>query len=1113
MTLSDLKKYYSEDPQLQSLEAALGLPGSKVNLKGTIGSSSAFIASAIVAKTQGTHVFILPDKEAAVYFMNDLETLGKEDFKILFYPRSARVPYQEEKTENANISMRAEVLNEINKKKDTLAIVTFPEALAEHVVTKKMLSKNTFDLNVGDSFDMEFIDEAFQEFGFEKVDYVFQPGQYAVRGGIVDVFSYSFDYPYRLEFFGDEIDSIRKFDPATQLSVNKMTRATIVPDLKNKFLQESRESFFEFIAPQSIIWHKDLELNANRVDRELEKAEEIYERLTGETKRLSPEELYIGKNSFITQVTRFTTVEFGQRVYFKDGKQFTFRMSPQPAFAKNFDLLGKNLKSNEKHGYKNIILSGQPKQIERLYKIFDDKDHEINFTPIVAELSEGFIDQERKLLCYTDHQLFERYHRFRLKEGFKKNSEALTLKELTQLVPGDFVVHIDHGIGRFSGLEKLNINGKEQEAIRLVYRDNDILYVSIHSLHRISKFVGKDGTPPKINKLGSQTWSKLKKKTKSKIKELAYDLLKLYAKRKHSKGFAFTPDSYLQTELEASFIYEDTPDQESATLAIKQDMESENPMDRLICGDVGFGKTEVAIRAAFKAVADNKQVAVLVPTTILSLQHYKSFKERLKEFPCTVDYINRFKSAKQKTDTFKRLEEGKIDILIGTHAIVGKRVKFKDLGLMIIDEEQKFGVAVKDKLKTMKANVDTLTLTATPIPRTLQFSMMGARDMSIIKTPPPNRYPIETILTTLNESTIRDAVNYEIARGGQVFFVHNRIENIKEVAGMVQRLCPDVRIGIGHGQMDGKKLEKIMTDFIDGLYDVLIATTIIESGIDIPNANTIIINHAHNFGLSDLHQLRGRVGRTNKKAFCYLLSHPLHLLPTESRKRLQALEQFSDLGSGLNIAMRDLDIRGAGNLLGGEQSGFMADIGFETYQKILNEAVAELKEEQFKEMYDEEQVKNQDFIKETQIETDFEILLPDEYVDGIAERISLYRELDNLETEEELQAFISRMIDRFGPLPQQTLDLIETIRMRWIAKEVGFEKIILKNNVMIGSFISKEDSPYFQSDKFTKVLNYLKKHHKTGKMYQKNKGLRMSFQDVTSIEKAIKILQDIQAEN
>lgn len=1110
MTLTELKKYYSENQQTQDISSSLGLSGSKVFLKGTIGSSNAFIASSVIDITQGTHVFILPDKEEAVYYMNDLESLSKDDFKILFYPRSARVPYQVEQTENANISMRAEVLNEINKKPKTLVIVTFPEALAECVVTKKMLSKNTFDINVGDAFDMEFIDEAFQEFGFEKVDYVFQPGQYAVRGGIVDVFSYSFDYPYRLEFFGDEVDSIRKFDPATQLSVNKMSRATIVPDLKNKFLQESRESFFEFISPQSILWHKDYEINANRVERELEKAEEIYKQLEGETQRLAPNDLYIGKNSFTKQTSRFSTVEFGARTFFKDSEKFQYHMTTQPAFAKNFDLLGQNLKSNERHGYKNIIFSGQPKQIERLYKIFDDKDHEIHYTPIVAELSEGFIDQDLQILCYTDHQLFERYHRFRLKEGFKKNKEALTLKELTQLVPGDFVVHIDHGIGRFSGLEKLQVNGKEQEAIRLVYRDNDILYVSIHSLHRISKFVGKDGTPPKITKLGSQTWTKLKKKTKSKIKELAYDLLKLYAKRKNSIGFAFSPDTYLQTELEASFIYEDTPDQESATIAIKEDMEATTPMDRLICGDVGFGKTEVAIRAAFKAVADNKQVAVLVPTTILSLQHYKSFKKRLKEFPCNVDYINRFKSAKQKTDTFKRLEEGKIDILIGTHAIVGKRVKFKDLGLLIIDEEQKFGVAVKDKLKTMKENVDTLTLTATPIPRTLQFSMMGARDMSIIKTPPPNRYPIETILTTLNEETIRDAVNYEVSRGGQVFFVHNRIDNIKEVAGMIQRLCPDVRITIGHGQMDGKKLEKIMTDFIDGLHDVLIATTIIESGIDIPNANTMIINHAHNFGLSDLHQLRGRVGRTNKKAFCYLLSHPLHLLPTESRKRLQALEQFSDLGSGLNIAMRDLDIRGAGNLLGGEQSGFMADIGFETYQKILNEAVSELKEEQFKEMYDEEKLKNQDFVKETQIETDFEILLPDEYVDGIAERISLYRELDSLETEDQLQAFIQQMIDRFGPVPRQTLDLIETIRMRWIAKDVGFEKIILKNGVMIGSFISKDDSPYFQSEKFTKVLNYLKRRPRSGKMYQKNNGLRMSFKEVSTIKKAIEILKEIQ---
>lgn len=1099
LTAEEFKSLYENDPRIAEITGKLRPDQSKMHLRGLVGSSTSLIASALIPQIPGLHVFILGDKEEAAYVFNDLESLNP-DSKVLFYPRSARVPYQEEQTQNANISMRAEVLHEINKGHESMVVVSFPEALSESVVTQKELTKNTFELNLGDSFDMDFIDEAFHEFGFEKVDYVFEPGQYAIRGGILDVFSYSFDHPYRIEFLGDEVESIRKFEPSSQLSVSKMTKATIIPRLGEKLIQESRSTFFEFIPSTSTIWYADYNQCAHQMDKSHERANKLFGELESPLNHVKPDELFTGKHKFINLTTDFRSVEFGPTRYFTEGVWHDFDISPQPAFAKNFEMLATNLLNMEKQGYKNVLISNQPKQIERLYAIFEDIQKDVHITPIVMELSEGFIDKSLKLLCYTDHQIFERYHRFRLKEGFSKNKEALTLREISQLVPGDFVVHIDHGIGQFSGLQKIDVNGKEQEAIRLTYKDGDILYVSIHSLHRISKYSGKEGDP-KINKLGTQAWANLKRKAKTKVKEIGYDLLKLYAKRKQSKGFAFSPDTYLQHELEASFIYEDTPDQETATQLVKKDMQAEFPMDRLVCGDVGFGKTEIAVRAAFKAVTDSKQVAILVPTTILSLQHYKSFRDRLKDFPCKVDYLNRFKSAKQKTETLKKVKAGEVDILIGTHALVGKRVEFKDLGLLVIDEEQKFGVAVKDKLKMFKENVDTLTLTATPIPRTLQFSLMGARDLSILRTAPPNRYPIQTEIVPFNEEVVRDAISYEVSRGGQIFFVHNRIANIKEVAGMIQRLVPDIRVGIGHGQMDGDKLEEVMSNFIDGVYDVLVATTIIESGIDIPNANTMIINEAQNYGLSDLHQLRGRVGRSNKKAFCYLIAPPLGILPSDSRKRLQALEQYSDLGSGLNISMRDLDIRGAGNLLGAEQSGFMADIGYETYQKILAEAMQELKEESFQQMLEDEE-----FVKECVLETDFELLLPDEYVGSIAERIALYRQLDDMNTDEELEKYRSSLKDRFGPIPQQTEDLIETIRLRWMARDVGFEKIVMKSGKMIGSFVSKEDSPYFQSEKFSGILNFIKENPKAGKMYQKANGLRMSFDGVGEITSASAIV-------
>lgn len=1128
MFISDLNALYHGSANVEKLIELSEPSQAKLHVKGLVGTGTALVAYAAMLRTGGTNLLILPDKEEAAYMLNDLENAAgklpgdesgsaKLPLDLYFFPRSARQAYEVEQTDNANVAMRAEVLSDLRKNLSKehsdkpICIITYPEALAEKVITQHELGGATFEIIQGNTLDIEFIDEWMHTYGFGKVDYVYEPGQYAVRGGIIDIFSYSFDHPYRIELFGNEIESIRKFEPDTQLSVAKMNKATIVPNVTMQSTEEARISLLEFMPAPTRIWIKDAEGALNRMEVELEKAQKQFEKLEGLFERQQPSKLYTSKQELFDLLRHRTVIEFGSVRKFTESSTLQFDMEPQPAFNKHFDLLSTNLANNAKGGYTNVIAAGQPKQIERLYQIFSDKDHAIHFTPLTVEFSEGFIDKENKILVYTDHQIFERYHRFRLKEGFKKSKEALTIKEIMSLQPGDYVVHIDHGVGQFAGLQKIDVNGKEQEAIRLTYKGGDILYVSIHSLHRISKFVGKEGSTPSMDKLGSNAWQTLKRKTKTKVKEIAFDLIKLYAKRKATKGHAFEPDGYMQHELEASFMYEDTPDQLKATQAVKEDMEAEAPMDRLVCGDVGFGKTEIAMRAAFKAATDGKQVAVLVPTTILSLQHFKSFSSRFKEFPITVDYLNRFKSAKQQTETLKKLERGEIDIIIGTHGIVAPKVKFKDLGLLIIDEEQKFGVAVKDKLKTLRAHIDTLTLTATPIPRTLQFSMMGARDLSIIQTPPPNRHPIQTELRPFNEEVVRDAVSYEIQRGGQIFFVHNRVQNLKEVAGMIQRLCPDARVATAHGQMKGEDLEEVMSEFIEGAYDVLVSTAIVESGIDIPNANTIIINDAHHFGMSDLHQLRGRVGRNNKHAFCYLLCPPLHLLTEDARKRLTAIEQFSDLGSGLHIAMRDLDIRGAGNLLGGEQSGFINDIGFETYQKILNEAIDELKQEHFKDLYEEEIQRSQNYVRETTLETDFEILIPDEYVSSISERIALYKELDDIDTEEGMEAFSQKLIDRFGDIPKPTIALIETMRLRWLAREIGFEKLVLKSGKMIGYFISQENSPFYQSEKFSFVLEFIKNNPNVGKMYEKEKSLRMSFDHVTELKRAIQLLSCLKA--
>ena len=1107
---------YSQSPKVKQIAAAIGKRESKIHVKGLIGSSLSFIINPLFRQGELPFLLILKDKEEAAYYLNDLEKLiGEED--VLFYPGSYRRPYQIEETDNASVLLRAEVLNRINSRKKPAIIVSYPEALFEKVVTRKELDKNTLKIAVGDQVSIDFINEVLFEYEFRRVDFVSEPGEFSVRGGIVDVFSFSNDNPYRIEFFGNEIDSIRTFDVETQLSLDKQKKITVIPNVENKFLQENRQSFLEYINEKTVIFIQNSEALLNQLDLLYGKATEAFDKLSKDIKHASPNELFLNQQSFIKKALDFTLVELGSKPVFKIQQEFEFYIQPQPSFNKQFDLLLNNLNDNHSNGYKNYIFCSNEAQAKRFHDIFESLDEENHedirkqYKTVVFPLYEGFIDEENQLACYTDHQIFERYHKFSIKNGYSKK-QTITLKEISSLSVGDYVTHIDHGIGKFGGLQKIQVEGKTQEAIKLVYADNDIVYVSIHSLHKISKYNGKDGAPPKIYKLGSNAWKTLKQKTKARVKHIAFNLIQLYAKRRLEKGFQYAPDSYLQAELESSFIYEDTPDQVTATRDVKADMESERPMDRLVCGDVGFGKTEVAIRAAFKAVDNGKQVAILVPTTILAYQHYRTFSERLKDMPVTINYLNRFRTAKQKSETLKDLAEGKVDIIIGTHQLVSKNVVFKDLGLLIVDEEQKFGVNVKDKLKTIAQNVDTLTLTATPIPRTLQFSLMAARDLSVITTPPPNRYPIESHVVGFNEEVIRDAISYEIQRGGQVFFINNRIENIKEVAGMIQRLVPGARVGVGHGQMDGKKLEELMLAFMNGEFDVLVATTIIESGLDVPNANTIFINNANNFGLSDLHQMRGRVGRSNKKAFCYFITPPYSAMTEDARKRIQALEQFSELGSGFNIAMKDLEIRGAGDLLGGEQSGFINEIGFDTYQKIMNEAIDELKENEFKDLYeDTESTTPKEYVKDIQIDTDFELLFPDEYVNNITERLNLYNELSTIKTEEELVRFEQKLIDRFGALPKQAQALLTSMRIKWLATKMGIEKLVLKQGKMVGYFVSDQQSQYYQSGAFHKVLQFVQKHPNLTRMKEKQtkNGLRLllTFENIKSVKKALELLE------
>ncbi|MBO4308117.1 MAG: transcription-repair coupling factor [Bacteroidales bacterium] len=1094
----------------------------RIHLNGLTGSLPAVIGASVAERfSQSNFIFIVTSKEDAFYLQNDLETLlGDEGLdadkkQVLLFPTTYRKPYQTEETDNANVLMRSQVVKQLNSGR-RLVVITYPEALSEKVVSSKTLTKNTLQISKGSRLDMDFVIDVLQDYDFERVDFVVQPGQYAVRGGIIDLFSFANEHPFRIEFYDDTIDSIRSFDPVTQLSIRHLDTVNIIPDLESRQQTassvEERVNLLHYFGSDDIVWSHALMYVSETLEKQLAAARTEYDKIAADKEkgilRLSkskPEELCSSANEFLKELIRCRVVESGNSSFFSTAIPLDFHSEPQPHFNKQFELLKQSLNDYSDKGYRLFVSTTSQQQHKRLDKIFVESNMESmaqNVTYLDYSLRHGFIDHDEKVLCYTDHEIFERYHKYTVHD-LQQNREALTLKELFELKPGDYVTHIDYGVGRFSGLEKIENNGKQQEVIRLVYKNNDTLYISIHGLHKISRYVGKEGVAPTMNRLGSNTWQVLKQKTKKQVKDIAKDLITLYAKRKASPGFSFSPDSYLQSELEASFMYEDTPDQLKATIDVKGDMESRHPMDRLVCGDVGFGKTEVAIRAAFKAVCDSKQVAVLVPSTILAFQHYNTFSERLKGLPVNIEYLNRFRSTKEKNQIYKDVENGKTDILIGTHAITNSKLKFKDLGLLIIDEEQKFGVSVKEKIKQMRANVDVLTLTATPIPRTLQFSLMGARDLSVIQTPPPNRQPIQTELITFNEETIRDAVNFELSRDGQVFFISNRVENLPEMAGLVSRLVPDARVAIAHGQMEGKQVEETMMRFIEGDIDVLVATAIIENGLDIPNANTMIINNAQQFGLSDLHQMRGRVGRSNRKAFCYMIIPSYSILTDEAQKRLRAIEEFSSIGSGFNIAMRDLDIRGAGNILGAEQSGFISEIGYDMYHKILNEAIEELKESDFKELFSQEAAESKEFVKECVIETDLEVLIPDDYVSNISERLQLYKELNELSTESELDSYCERMIDRFGPIPKATQELIKTITLRRMAKDFGIEKLVLKQGKMVCHFVSNQDNPFYKSENFMKMIQYAQQYPRSVHLRETTERLSLVCDNVTSIQYAI----------
>lgn len=1104
MFLHDLIALYNQHPCVKQMDNWLNSSKQHLAVSGLLASSKSLVLATIFNTSQQTFLVVLNDAETAGYFYHDLIQLLEKE-QVVYFPSAYKNNHKHGAKDAANEILRADTLSRLQNDKPHI-VITYPAALAEKVVSAKTFNSSKITIKIGDQIPSEKIIGELEALGFEYVDFVYEPGQFSIRGSILDIFSFANELPYRVDLFGDEVESIRTFDIEKQLSLHEEREITIVPDIDT--LEGEAISLIEFMPNNTVICGDNLRFVRERInqvyDDALVKANEQTKIATLSTRVLTGDTL-------LEQIEPNRTIEFGKSI-FNQTEQIGFQISVQPIFHKNFDLVTEQFTKYLADGYTLYISSDSKKQTDRISSIFKERGSNIPFTPILKTLHEGFVDHDLRFCCFTDHQIFDRFHKFTLRSDIAHAGKvAMTLKELNQFKVGDYVVHIDHGIGKFGGLLTTNINGRKQEVIKLIFKDDDVIFVSIHALHRISKYKSKEGEEPRINKLGTGAWERLKERTKSKVKDIARDLIKLYAQRMAQKGFQYAPDCYLQQELEASFIYEDTPDQVKSTTDIKSDMESERPMDRLVCGDVGFGKTEVAIRAAFKAVTNGKQVAVLVPTTVLALQHYKTFSERLQNFPCTVEYISRAKSAKQVKDISQRLAKGEIDILIGTHKIVGKDIIFKDLGLLIIDEEQKFGVAIKERLKQLKVNVDTLTLTATPIPRTLQFSLMGARDLSIINTPPPNRHPVLTEVIEFDETIIKEAINKEMERNGQVFFINNRIQNIYLLAEKLRKLVPEARIAVAHGQMPPTQLEETIMDFINYDYDVLLTTTVIESGIDMPNVNTIIVNKANLFGLSDLHQLRGRVGRSNKKAYCYLIAPPLQELTDDARRRLQAIETFADLGSGFNIAMQDLDIRGAGNMLGAEQSGFIADLGYETYQKILNEAMAELREEEFAELFIDEP--NQTFVNECQIDSDLNLMFPSDYILNVSERMTLYRELDNINDEKSLQAFEARLLDRFGPVPTPAQDLMILLRIRWRALELGVERLVLKNNRMTLYLVNNDTSPYYQSSAFTTLLTYIAAHPHNCRLSEKNGKRFAAFSPVKSASEAYAIFEEITPKN
>jgi transcription-repair coupling factor (superfamily II helicase) len=1121
MELKDLQAIYADNIAVNAYAKVLEKQSVRtIFLEGLCASATPLVSSVVFNKVSGSYLFVLNDVEDAGYFYHDLvQIMG--DKQVLFFPSSYRRAIKYGQRDAANEILRTEVLSQLQTGGGSFIIVTYPEAIAEKVVSQDTLYANTIEMGVNEKLDTKFIIETLREFGFEYVDYVYEPGQFAVRGSIIDVFSFASEYPFRIDFFGDEIDSIRSFDVETQLSKERMERISVVPELNNGKAKEE-VPFLYFIADNTVVGFKDIQFVGDRISVVHDEA------LSPQALKTMEEEgngtsVYranlIDGADFFAELASFRTVEFGHKPLKTPQARIAFSCIAQPIYHKNFDLVSSSFRDYLQRGYTLYICSDSAKQTERLRAIFDDRGDKFPFIPVDKTIHEGYVDNQLKSCFFTDHQIFDRFHKYNLRSDKARSGKvALSIKELNQFQIGDYVVHTDHGVGRFAGLARIPQGNSTQEMMKLIYQHDDVVLVSIHSLHKISKYKGKEGEPPKLSYLGTGAWEKMKDRTKKRIKDIARDLIRLYAQRKDEKGFAYSADSFMQHELEASFIYEDTPDQLKTTQEVKKDMERAIPMDRLVCGDVGFGKTEIAVRAAFKAVADNKQVAVLVPTTVLALQHYKTFGERLKDFPCRVDYLSRARSPKQTTEILKDLKEGKINIIIGTHRLISKSVQFKDLGLLVVDEEQKFGVSVKEKLRKIKVNVDTLTMTATPIPRTLQFSLMGARDLSVITTPPPNRFPIQTEVHTFNKDILKEAINFEMSRNGQVFIVNNRVHNLPEMEDLIRRLVPDARICVGHGQMDPQKLEKVIFDFINFDYDVLLATSIIESGIDMPNVNTIIINNAQTFGLSDLHQLRGRVGRSNRKAFCYLLAPPLNNLTPEAKRRLQAIENFSDLGSGIHIAMQDLDIRGAGNLLGSEQSGFVADLGYEAYQKILMQAVQELKNEEFSQLYvDEAKAKGEvisgdDFVEECNVESDMELLFPESYIPSSSERMLLYRELDNLVLDTDVELFRSRLEDRFGKIPPQGEELIRIVKLRRLARKMGVERVLLRNGIMSLYFINDADSLFYQSETSLKVIRFLQANSKNCKLRESSSKRSMLVKSIQSVEQAVHILEEMYAD-